>query len=99
MSVKCQEATYALRKKALLFDHLVGEREQIVGDFDAERSGGLEVDHELEFGRLQDWQVGGVFALENPPGVEAICAIGAYHIFAISQKRACLSEISKLVDI
>jgi hypothetical protein len=35
-----------------LLDHLVGEREQIVGDFDAECLRGLEVDHELELGRL-----------------------------------------------
>src|SRR5258708_4184894 len=39
------------------FDHLVGERQKVVGDFDAERLRGLEVDHELELGRLHDWQI------------------------------------------
>jgi hypothetical protein len=34
----------------LLLDHLVGEREEIVGDFDAKRLGGFEVDHQLELG-------------------------------------------------
>jgi hypothetical protein len=36
------EPAVSNRSKApSLFDHLVGEREQIVGDFDAERLGGL----------------------------------------------------------
>src|SRR5262249_40524714 len=33
------------------FDHLVGEREQPVWNLEAERLGGLEVDHQLELGR------------------------------------------------
>ena len=37
-----------------LFDHLVGAGEQRVGDGEAERLGGLEVDHQLELGRLLD---------------------------------------------
>src|SRR5262249_44861224 len=49
------------------FDHLVGEREQIAGDVDADCSSGLEIDHELELGRLQDRQVGRLLALENTP--------------------------------
>jgi hypothetical protein len=35
-----------------LFDHLVGEREHIVGDRDAERLCGLEIDDKLELSRL-----------------------------------------------
>src|SRR5439155_18317442 len=38
------------------FDHLVGNREQIVGDFDAECLRGFEVDGELESGWLLDRQ-------------------------------------------
>jgi hypothetical protein len=34
--------------------------------------GGLEVDDELEAGRLHDWQVGGFGAFENPPGITPI---------------------------
>jgi len=34
--------------------HRVAEREQLVRHVDAERSGGLEVDHQLEPGRLRD---------------------------------------------
>jgi hypothetical protein len=36
---------------ARLFGHLVGQRQQLVRDFEAQRLRGLEVDHELELGR------------------------------------------------
>src|SRR5262249_17870841 len=38
---------------------------------EAERLGGPEVDHQLEFGRLHNWQVGWLFALENAAGIDA----------------------------
>ena len=36
------------RRDRVLLDHLVGQREQPVRNFEAERLGGLEVEHELE---------------------------------------------------
>jgi hypothetical protein len=45
--------------KGVLFDHLVGERGQFVWNGETKRAGGLEIDHELEPGRLLDRQVGG----------------------------------------
>src|SRR5215469_8322870 len=41
-----------------LFDHLVGEREHIVGDFYAKRFCGVEIENKRKLGRLFDWQVG-----------------------------------------
>jgi hypothetical protein len=46
--------------KLRLFDHLIGAREHRRRNFEAERFGRLEVDHQLEFGRLFDRQIGRV---------------------------------------
>jgi hypothetical protein len=35
-----------------LFDHLVGEREQVIGDFDAKLLRSLQIDEKLKLGRL-----------------------------------------------
>src|SRR5262249_19966849 len=47
------------------FDHLVGEREQLIPDGEAKRLGSLEVEHQIELDRLQDWQVGLLLALDH----------------------------------
>jgi hypothetical protein len=46
--------------KLRLFDNnnLVGEREEIVGQIEAKRLGGLEIDHQLELGRRLRRQAG-----------------------------------------
>jgi hypothetical protein len=49
-SVISRSSITALRKG--LFNHLVGAAEQRQRDGQAEHLGGLEVDHELEFGGL-----------------------------------------------
>jgi hypothetical protein len=40
-----------------LLDHLVGKREQLVGNRQAERFGSLQIDDEGELGRLFDREV------------------------------------------
>ena len=54
-----------------LLDHLVGAAGQRQGNADAERFGGLEVEEHFKFRRLLDRQVGGFFAFEDTPGIEA----------------------------
>ncbi len=49
----------------LLLDHLVGAHQERFRYREAERLGRLEVDHELELGRLLDGQVGRSSALED----------------------------------
>jgi hypothetical protein len=48
-----------------LFDHLVGAGEHRGRQIEAERLGGLEVDHQLVFGWRLYRQVGRLVALEN----------------------------------
>src|SRR5262249_49489539 len=58
-------------KKQPLFDRLVGSKQKVRRNRQAERLGGFEVDHELELGRLHDRQVGGLLAFENPAGTSS----------------------------
>ena len=53
------------------FDHLVGAGEQRVWHGEAERLSGLEIDSNVELGRLHDWKIGGLLTLENPAGIDA----------------------------
>jgi len=51
--------------RAALFDDLIRSQQQRRWNGEAEGFGGLQVDDELELGRLLDWQIGGLGALEN----------------------------------
>src|SRR5262245_38340740 len=46
-------------------DHLVGAQQYRCWNSDANRSGGLEIYDELEFGWLFDWQIGRLGTAEN----------------------------------
>src|SRR5215207_6716685 len=47
------------------FDHLVGAGEQGGWDVEAKRFGGVEVDDEIEFGRLLHWQIAWFRAVQD----------------------------------
>src|SRR5262249_56213795 len=58
-------ASCSVRGERDLFDHLVGDREQPVGNFEAERLCGLEVDRQLVLDRVLHRKVGRLLALED----------------------------------
>src|SRR5256885_2485950 len=56
---------------AHLLDHLIGDGEQPWRKAEAERLGGIEVDHELKLGCLHDRKVARLLALEDAAGIDA----------------------------
>jgi|SRR5262252_4239496 len=59
-----------------LFNHLVGSHLHDERHGKTELLGGLEVNHELEFGGLYDRQIARLLALEDPTRVHTNLAIG-----------------------
>src|SRR4029079_17273009 len=86
--------THAPQQKASLFDHPLGGGKNVRVEFQPERLGGLEVDHELDLCGLDDWQVCRLLALENPPGVDAGLAKGIGQVRSVAHQAADLGPIT-----
>src|SRR5262249_36279340 len=70
------------------FDHLVGEREQLVWDGQAERLGRLEIDHQLKLSRLLNRKIGRLVTSENPADIGPRLAIGSSDARSIADQAA-----------
>src|SRR4029077_6547411 len=79
-------------------DHLVGEREQIVGYLDAKRLGGLHVDDQQEFCLLHDWQVSWFSAFKYLPSIDAGLTIGVGVVDPIAHEAASQCIFTEMVD-
>src|SRR5262245_21061453 len=85
-------------KNAPLFDHLVGEREQIVVECNAERFGRLEINYELKFRGLHDRQIGGRGTLENTAGIDANLSVALGEAVAVAHEAACCRKSTFFED-
>ena len=96
MSAKCQKRTYAAKKHS--FDHLVGAGEQRRGDCKAERLGGLEIDGQVEFGRLDNRQVGRFGTPKNAPDVVASLAKRSSKVGPITYEPTGSDILARIID-
>src|SRR5262249_46445627 len=72
--VRCKQQCPLLAKsKTLAFFSITGAGRPIgeFGNVNAQLLGGLQVDVQLDFSGLLDWQVGGLLTLENPAGIDS----------------------------
>jgi hypothetical protein len=81
-----------------LFDHLVGEREELGRKLDAERLRGLEIDHQLELGRLLHRQLVRLGALEHLARHDAGLAHDVGDVGAVAQQTALGRELTQRPD-
>src|SRR5262245_66035288 len=94
MSALGQKRTHAPQQTASLFDHLVGEREELVRHVQAERPRGLEVDDQLELGRQYDRKVSWLVPPENTTGIDAGLMIGICAARSVTHQAACFGTLA-----
>ena len=61
----------------ILFDHLIGDRQELIRHVQAERPGGFHINHKLEFSGSHHGQIARLLSLENPPGIDTGLSKGA----------------------
>jgi hypothetical protein len=81
-----------------LLDHLIGEREQVVGDFDAQRPGGLGIDDQLELARLHHRQVRGLGPLEDATGLDADLTKHLRQTRSVGDQAAGFRKLAHVID-
>ena len=65
---------------------------------ETERLGGLEIDDQLEHGRLHDRQIAGFDTCENAAGIDAGLAIGIRDIGSVADQSSRFGELAERID-
>src|SRR6516162_7839338 len=84
-----------MRRKTSLFDHLVGGGEQRLRHGEPECLRGFEIDDQLKFSGLLNWQFTGLLAPENAVDVGSRAPIKIEIIDAVRHKASGLSIVTK----
>src|SRR5438132_7944920 len=94
----CQIPTHALQQRAESFDHLVGSSKKRVRHGQAKRLGGLDVDGQLELGRLLDREVGGLLALEVAIDIGCGAAEQIGSLNSVGAQASAADELRNRID-
>src|SRR6478609_9390189 len=81
-----------------LFENLVGDREYARRNTQAECLRSLQIDDKFKLARLHDRQVSGLFALENPAGVDASLPISIGPACTVAHQTASRDELTGLIN-
>src|SRR5262245_24891854 len=92
------EQTHAPQQTASSLDHFVRALLESPWHVEAERLGGLEIDHQLEFRRLNYWQVSGPFALEDTARIIAHLSVAITNVIAVAHQAASLGKLPPGID-
>src|SRR5262245_13123593 len=79
-------------------DHLVGEREQLGRDFEAEPLRGPEIDDKVELCGLHHRQFAWLFALQDSTDIDTSLSIGIRDAGAVGHKPAGKGILTKFID-
>src|SRR3954466_698153 len=83
---------------AASFNHLVGALHESSGKFKSERLRSLEVQDQLELGRLHYWEVRWLFAFQNPPRIEPSLPIRLRQACPVAHQPAGYSVLAPSID-
>ena len=98
MSALGQKRTHAAQQTGSLFDHLVGAAEQREWNGETKRLRDFEVNDQLNFYGLLDWQIGGIGAVENLAGIDASFAICTGKTGSVAHQAAGCGEFTQRVN-
>src|SRR6516165_8974556 len=85
-------------KNDSLLDHLVGASRKSSRHLDAKRSSSAQIDHKLERSRLQDRQIGRLFALEDATGIDAHLTIRVVEVCTVAHQPPSCGKLTPFID-